>query len=395
MKIKRDILRLYFDVSIFPELNNSVTGISRVLLSTIDGFLHEHEDEFEIYGISFRNNDVLENPKGKLCSIIDALPSSLIEQFNYNQKKEHLSKKPKKLNVGDAIICMGEQWLFNESLPILRQLKMEEGVKIVTLVHDLVPFFMPELYWPGFSEKYTQSMRELVGVSDLLLVYSESTKRDLVKYLPEASCKKISKIKLGDTFGLSETKKPNDFSFDKFVLCVGTIQPRKNHMLLLYAWRSLQERYGRSTPPLVIVGSKGWNSNDLLYFIENNPDLKRLITIIECPNDKELKWMYENAWLSVYPSIYEGWGLPIAESLAAGKLCLSSNTSSMTEVGLDLVKYFSPYDPMGLVKLIECYLNNPEKLISEEVNIRSKFVAKTWHVCADSISDAIKFNFPA
>lgn len=375
-------MRLFFDVSNLPDVGRAVTGISRVVLSLLSELMHMGSACCELYGISFRSEDMFEYPHGRLWSLGDMLFSAGPAMQFETVSSDLLQRHPEVLQRGDVVICLGEQWLFPETIPTLGKLKESHGIKVVSLVHDLVPFFMPELYWPTFPETYCHCLSKLVDLSDALMVYSENTRRDLFQWIPAAASKPVVRLHLGSELGSIEPKRPSEIDDGKFILCVSTIQPRKNQALLLPVWRLLLAQWGERCPRLVLVGKKGWNSDDLLYFFENNPSLKKFITILEQQTDASLCWLYQNSWLTIYPSLYEGWGLPIAESLAVGKLCLSSNASSMPEVGGDLVDYFSPYDPMKLYRLIEKYMVDQSALESAEARIRQHYIPGSWRECA-------------
>jgi len=390
--VKKDPkIRIFFDVSALPEVGRAVTGISRVILSILLEIVRLKSDKIEVYGISFRAEDLASGQQGRLWSLreISHAGNAVLKP---NDIPDNLKDRlPNSLGEGDVVLCLGEQWLFPMTLPTLAALKEKHQLRIVSLVHDLVPFFMPELYWPGFPENYTKCVRGLIEISNPIMVNSENTKRDLQVFIGSSGDKSVRRITLG-----SELSDPGDFTerlsdlpHGRYVLCVGSIQPRKNHALLLAVWRLLLARVPQQCPRLVLVGMKGWNSDDLIYFFSNNPQLSDLVTIIEKPTDRELDALYRNAWLTVYPSLYEGWGLPIAESLSAGKLCLSSNTSAMPEVGGKFCEYFSPYDPVALCDLIIKYLNDPQALATAECAIRRNFRPHTWRETARELLQAL------
>jgi glycosyltransferase involved in cell wall biosynthesis len=91
-----------------------------------------------------------------------------------------------------------------------------------------------------------------------------------------------------------------------------------------------------------------------------------------------MSWLYQNCLMTVYPSLYEGWGLPIGESLHFGKLCLASDTSSMPEIAGGLIDYFSPYNADQLVDKITHYSNNKYELIAKEKAIKMSYKSNTW-----------------
>jgi glycosyltransferase involved in cell wall biosynthesis len=163
------------------------------------------------------------------------------------------------------------------------------------------------------------------------LAISESTKRDVLSFCKEEliPSPSISVIRLGDAVDTKVVFKDEDIvppvRDRPFILCVGTIEVRKNHILLYIMYREAATR-GITLPDLVIVGGKGWYTGDVLYQFKHDPLLKSKVHIMHGLSDRQVAWLYENCQFTVYPSVYEGWGLPIAESLAHGKACISSNS---------------------------------------------------------------------
>ena len=104
-----------------------------------------------------------------------------------------------------------------------------------------------------------------------------------------------------------------------FVLCVSGLDIRKNHHLLYKVWRRLSEKYTDNAPHLVCVGEKGEGTEALLKDMRNDSRTRDRIHVIHNAEDPLLDWLYRNCLFTVYPSFYEGWGMPVAESLVYGK----------------------------------------------------------------------------
>jgi glycosyltransferase involved in cell wall biosynthesis len=139
-----------------------------------------------------------------------------------------------------------------------------------------------------------------------------------------------------------------------YVLYVSTVERRKNHEIVYRAFRRLAERYSPAAlPRLLFVGAQGWGVGDLLNEIASDPIVRGLIIQLNQVSDSELRWLYENALFFVFPSLYEGWGLPVAEALTAGKPVIASNCGPLPEIGGDLVEYVDPWDLLGWVSAIE------------------------------------------
>jgi glycosyltransferase involved in cell wall biosynthesis len=175
---------------------------------------------------------------------------------------------------------------------------------------------------------------------------------------------------------------------DVYILSVGTIEGRKNHQLLYYALKGLIKEHS-STPPIVIAGRRGWLSADFQYMAENDPDIQEKIIIMEKITDSELRWLYENCLFTIFPSFYEGWGLPIAESLGYGKVTLASDTSSMLEVGDKFADYFSPFSPDQLSDLLLKYQDLAVRQKREE-SIKKGYKTRTWDDCAKSFAELVE-----
>src|SRR5262249_54027712 len=149
-----------------------------------------------------------------------------------------------------------------------------------------------------------------------------------------------------------------------FVLSVSTIEARKNHELLYHVWDRLVARHGDRVPPLVLAGMVGWGVPDLLTRIRLNPRLAGKGLILDHVDDHELLWLYEHSLFTLFPSFYEGWGLPVAESLTLGRPCIVSNAGAVLEASQRLVPALDPLDFGAWYAEIERWLFDPSALAS-------------------------------
>ena len=124
-------------------------------------------------------------------------------------------------------------------------------------------------------------------------------------------------------------------------MTVGTIEARKNHTLLYYVYKLAKSR-GIDLPVSVIVGRRGWKTEQIYDFMTQDPEVKDKFVFLHDASDENLSWLYSHAKLSVIPSFCEGWGMPIAESVARGTPCICSNKTSMIEVAEGYVEHFDP-----------------------------------------------------
>lgn len=269
---------------------------------------------------------------------------------------------PQLFEKGDTVIILGKPWdegLFIECLKIH---KLRGDFRLVHLIFDMIPCFLPHTFGRPLPVNYTRYMFDALSITDHVLSISESTAKDVRHFCDEQLLKipPITVIRLGDN-AVDKQLARNINGLDgvpakDFILCVGTIEVRKNHQLLYLAYEEALRRQ-LDLPKLIIVGSKGWYTQDFLYQVSHNPALKDKIIILSGMNDSQLAWLYTNCLFTIYPSVYEGWGLPVAESLGYGKVCISSDSSSMPEIAGNLIDYFSPYDTIACLELMQKYLS--------------------------------------
>ncbi len=286
----------------------------------------------------------------------------------------------------DIVLILGKPWDEPKLQSLLDEKKSQIGFKVVELVYDLIISLYPHLHHPSLFKRYTQQMFKAGQASDLLLSISESSKNDFLKLSNqlELTPPPIDVIRLGDEVEISMSDDDlNAINLsgygveEEYLLCVGTVENRKNHALLYYTYKLAHER-GITLPQLIIIGGNGWLSDDIQYLIRTDPALKEKIKIFSNINDVTLAALYKRTLFTVYPSFYEGWGLPVAEALAYGKVCVASKYSSIPEVGGDLVTYFSPYSTDECLAAIVKMLNVKNRT-ALEARISREYKMTTWH----------------
>jgi glycosyltransferase involved in cell wall biosynthesis len=300
---------------------------------------------------------------------------------------------------GDVIIAAGSNWDFPEHQSRLMALQ-KSGVKIVTLFHDIIPMILPFSYGPGFSEVYKSWFIETLAASDLAFSNSENTRKDIIGYAKshDLSCPNVHVVRLGDEIpssGESPSVRIVKETDTPYILSVGTLEYRKNHILLLNAYRYMLDAKGYRPPRLLIVGKKGWLDHDIEYQVENDPRLSGLISILQGVTDADLHHLYVNSMFTVYPSFYEGWGLPVAESLCFGKPCIASGSSSMLEIAPGLVKHADPFILQEWVAAIREFADSPSVLMQATEAVRAGYERVDWSITADSMRDVLLERYPA
>jgi glycosyltransferase involved in cell wall biosynthesis len=131
--------------------------------------------------------------------------------------------------------------------------------------------------------------------------------------------------------------------------------------------------------------STPYGSQDLLQQIAHDHQTRDKIVILHRTSDEELSWLYQNCLRTMYPSFYEGWGLPVSESLAYGKYCLASNSSSLPEAGAGLVNHLDPLDFAAWLEAVTELMRSPERLAAVEGLIRARYCPMTWERSAEVV----------
>jgi glycosyltransferase involved in cell wall biosynthesis len=291
----------------------------------------------------------------------------------------------------DIILLLGEQWLYDDVMERVELIKTASGCQVVSMIHDLSPMIYPETFEKGFPKAFKKCIDKQAYLSDVLVMYSDSTISDFKKFYPEITNEKIKKIKIGDVVDSHGSLPPiRDPDFD-YILFVSTLQPRKNHAILLWVWRKLIDNYGDACPVLMLVGKQGYGVEDFLFAINNNPALKSKIILKGQVTDAELNILYRNCMFTIYPSLYEGWGLPIAESLSRGRFCLVANNSSMVEIAGSMVEYIDPLDSGDIYRKISKLIDDPSLLVEKEKYIVNNYKPTQWSETASTFLKVLNF----
>jgi glycosyltransferase involved in cell wall biosynthesis len=244
----------------------------------------------------------------------------------------------------------------------------------------------------SFFSKY---FADLSWCADHIVCISERSRSDYLEFISRAGCKApmTSVVRLGSRMENSADTSPVSreiatLAKQKYLLFVSTIERRKNHEVLYRAYTRLVDAGIANLPLLIFVGMRGWGVSDLLSDISLDPRTKPHIRILESVSDAELTILYQNAFFTLFPSLYEGWGLPVAEALALGKYCLASNQGAIPEIAGDLLDYIDPWNVSDWTAAILELIGTPSRLQAKEKEIRDRFRPDDWKTCVKQIIDA-------
>jgi glycosyltransferase involved in cell wall biosynthesis len=291
---------------------------------------------------------------------------------------------------GDIVISPGASWGLPGYAKHMAAAKARHGLRFAVLIHDMIPIENGTLVERRHAVQFRKWLQETLPNADAVLTISKYSRHALLDFAAAAgwTAPRVDVVKLGGGFsprpiagGRRKICLPG-----QYVLFVSTIEIRKNHGLLVRVWRRLMARHrADAIPVLIFAGQVGWMVDDLLADLAASSFLGGKIEHRPGLSDEDLDEAYRSCLFTIFPSLCEGWGLPIAESLAHGKFCVASNRTSIPEVGGDLIDYFDPSDDDDALAKVERLLFEPGYLAAREARLRAEYRPRTWADCAHSL----------
>jgi glycosyltransferase involved in cell wall biosynthesis len=284
---------------------------------------------------------------------------------------------------GDIFVMVGAFW-HCDNFTMMARLR-GDGVLFGLFIHDLIQIRNPEYVHHAATEKFRQTLIDALTTAHFVITNSRFVADDVQSFLNEQLnfSLPIRAVPLATELPqITGGNEPVDIEAaslpaDSFVLCVGTLEIRKNQMFLIRIWERLVAEFASRAPDLVFVGKWGYKAEELKLFVEKG-GLRDRIHILETASDVTLRYLYQNCLFTAYPSLAEGFGLPIGESLAYGKPCVAANTTSLPEVGQDFARYVDPLDVDQGYQVFRSILADPSELGARKKHIGEHFRPKTW-----------------
>lgn len=251
-----------------------------------------------------------------------------------------------------------------------------ERASFVCLVHDLIPITHPEFARPESPAAHTRRMRTVAALADGIVVNSGATRDALLAFDPGRLREDRVRIALLGTEPAAMSERPLISATTKpYFVCVGTIEPRKNHLLLLNVWTRLAEQMGDAAPELILIGRRGWENEQVIDMLERSVALRRLVHEHGEMSDREMQRTLGGARALLLPSFVEGFGMPVSEALAANVPVICADIPALREVGGDVPDYLDPIDGLGWMQALIDYaaVSSPRR---EAQIVR----LKDWHM---------------
>lgn len=282
-----------------------------------------------------------------------------------------------RVRVPENAIYLNVAQLLLEQPRFFRWLDGRPDVVPVFFIHDLLPLDMPEYWAAGYREKFERRIATALRYGKAFVTSTESVKQRLIEErrrrgladVPVHAAALPSSLVVDDRRALRDA----ELSSHPYFVIVGTIEPRKNHLLLLNIWRRFAER-GGNVPKLLVVGARGWENEQTMDVLDRSRAIGPHVHEVSGLATGTLATLIANARALLMPSFAEGYGLPVAEALSLGTPVIASDIGVFRETSQGLAMLRHPLDGLGWMSAIE-------QLAADNSAARleaGRFVAPDW-----------------
>jgi glycosyltransferase involved in cell wall biosynthesis len=389
------------DLMQYAENNVTLSGIQRVnasLLANIDVWHQEHP-HITIVPV------IPEYDRSRVFTVSITIIISMLKTLEtQNGGREVLdstilavyaSREIANPAAGDIFLMAGAFWICQHYDMMIKFRSF--GVKFGLFIHDLIQINNPEYVQHVATLVFRRSLIDALTVANFVMTNSDFVAREVEAFLAKQLnfSLPVRAVKLATELrAVKYQERVIDpqilrISQGEYVLCVGTIEIRKNHLYLVKIWERLLRQFGGKVPDLVFVGKWGWKIEELQEYLNRTNYLHGRVHIFDHASDVALVHLYKHCLLTAYTTFAEGFGLPVGESLAHGKPCVTSNVTSLPEVGTSFARYVDPFDVNQGYETFREILSDRPALEKWTEDIRSNYRPKTWARFSEEFFDSV------
>lgn len=288
-----------------------------------------------------------------------------------------------------VIIQSSPHHLHRENL--VRNILRREGAAFACFVHDLIPIEFPEYARPGGAALHARRIATIERHASLAIANSTATHDAFLRHTRHAGTKRSVVAPLGIEHPVTAAASRASPQGACYFVCVGTIEPRKNHLLLLNLWRALAaERRSNFMPRLLVIGRRGWENEQVIDMLERCPSLTEYVEELNGLSDEQVRMLIAGARALLLPSFAEGFGMPVTEALGSGVPVICSDLPALREAGGNVPEFLDPLDGPSWAAAIKEYAveNSPRR--AAQLDRLTSWHAPSWndHMCI--VVDAIR-----
>ncbi|WP_132249471.1 glycosyltransferase family 4 protein [Methylobacterium segetis] len=260
----------------------------------------------------------------------------------------------------------------------------------VFFLHDLIPITHPEYGRPGEAERHAARLRTVARHAAHIVVNSADVGARVARHIGRTGATApgitVGHLGIEAAFGRDGPRLAPDRPV--FLVC-GTIEPRKNHLLLLHLWRSLAERMGPATPYLVLVGRRGWEAENIVDLLDRCEAIRDSVVEVSGLSTHGLAALMRSATALLMPSFTEGYGLPVVEAAASGLPVVASDIPVHREVGGEAALFLDPLDGPGWGRTIEDLAAPASSLRAERLRRLATYAPPSWAAHFERVEAAL------
>ncbi len=307
--------------------------------------------------------------------LLAAVPAALVDTWRWPVPQRHAQAGPWLINAGHSGLEHAH-WASG-----LRA----RGARSLLVIHDLIPITHPQFCRAGESRRHAQRMRHALTWASAVVTNSQATLDALAAWaraehlpMPAATVARLGQG--GGATPLGAARRVGERPLQQaYFVALGTLEPRKNHALLLKVWDRLVQRLGTSAAPrLVLIGQRGWEIESLLRELQRSPFLQGVVIERQHCCDAELAGWLAHAQALLMPSFVEGFGMPLVEGLAAGVPVLASDLPVFREIAGAVPEYLDPLDGPAWLAAVESYTRHDGQARQAQIARLQDFRVPTW-----------------
>jgi glycosyltransferase involved in cell wall biosynthesis len=294
---------------------------------------------------------------------------------------------PIELTSRDTLVCSGAGWAYH-NINAIAERKRSTGFRLVVLCYDIIPSLFPHYFKPADAEAHRNYFNVVFPLADLVVFNSHTVEADARAFCVEHGTRigatAVFRLGANGVAMAGPQSLPAGLETAHFALFVSTIEPRKGHRMIYNVWLRLLAAGvpQKNNFKLVFAGRKGWLVDDLMAAIRT--EAGSTLQVITDADDAMLATLYRNAAFCLYPSRYEGYGLPVVEAFSYGKAVLASTGGSLPEVVGDFSPCLDPEDEGVWLCALQSWIEEPEARATYEKKIQISFRHPDWCESAQS-----------
>ena len=249
---------------------------------------------------------------------------------------------------------------------LFRWLRRRPDVKPVFFIHDLLPRQYPEYFAAAHIEEHSRAMAIFARYARAAIVNTRAVKQQVCAFLRDAGRRDVPVLARSippDPVFAAGGQPDAELAEVPYFVILGTIEPRKNHLLLLHVWRELVRRHGARAPKLVVVGRRGWENENVVDVLDRSHELRPYVIEVDRLSSVAVARLLAGARALLVPSFAEGYGLPIVEAGALGVPVVASDIAVFREIAPNAT-FCGPLDGPGWFAAIDAHAARPPRPVS-------------------------------